>query len=283
MPKVKINLDPSDPHWVNLVDPLKRATDLGDRWRSNCPLRSDPRPYIIIKIPEILNKFDPKITIRWASNDWHGIGVSKSKDQSTWTPLWQRREHYVYVFDESYTIPLDPTCEYYKIDFMDGNYSSEWTDVYKKCILTYENQNYIYESKTINIAANSILSFPDIKDQVKAYLTFSWCGKGQSNISFEKSSNGQWTSVWKEKHDLPHCRTVTIELDPACTEYRISTTGSIQLTPKAILSYYTPISKPEEPQPKPESGTQTQNIPYLYILVGIFIIFLILVYYMLRQ
>jgi hypothetical protein len=135
MPEFEFLLDPKDKHWVRLDDPRGCARDIGNWWESNC-IGKGTRPTIVIRIPEILGSKNPKITIRWYSNDWHYIGIDKSKDGVTWEKVWGRADHY--KFDETHTIDLDPTCQYYRIHFADGNLKHEVTRVFKRCKVSYE-------------------------------------------------------------------------------------------------------------------------------------------------
>lgn len=124
-----IKLEPLDPHWIKLYDPAgcKCTTDIGDWWENNF-IGKGERPTIDIRIPEIIGN-KGKVKIRWYSNDWHGIGLSKSKDGIEFIGIWSRAAHY--TFDETHEIELDPEYEFYRIYFSDGDLSFEVTRVHK--------------------------------------------------------------------------------------------------------------------------------------------------------
>ena len=123
-----IRLEPTDPHWIRLNDPDNVARDIGEWWENNATSRDKRRATIDIKIPEVIG-VGGKARIRWYSNDWHYIGLSKSKDGKAFTEIWGRSGHY--TFDQTHEIELDPECEYYRIHFSDGNGGGELTRVYK--------------------------------------------------------------------------------------------------------------------------------------------------------
>jgi len=124
---MKIRLEPTDPHWIQINDPDNVARDIGEWWENNAR-KGQTRATIDIRIPEVIG-VGGKARIRWYSNDWHHIGLSKSKDGKTFTEIWGRGAHY--TFDETYEIELDPECEYYRINFNDGNGYTEVTRVHK--------------------------------------------------------------------------------------------------------------------------------------------------------
>jgi len=128
-------LDPKDEHWVGIEDPMGCARVVEEWWESNCT-KKGPRPAIVIKIPEIVGSRNPKITMRWMSNDWFSIGLEKSKNGETWEWLWRRTGHY--SFDKTFTIDLDPAYQYYRVHFEDGDLGFEYTRVFKRCKVSYE-------------------------------------------------------------------------------------------------------------------------------------------------
>lgn len=130
----KFRLETTDPHWVRLNQPNPNSVsvDIGDWWE-NRTIGKGGRNTIDIQIPEILGA-KGKIKIRWYSNDWHGIGLSKSKDGVNYTSIWGRSAHY--TFDEVYEIDLDGEYQYYRIDFADGDLDYEVTRVHKDIEVT---------------------------------------------------------------------------------------------------------------------------------------------------
>lgn len=122
-----IRLEPMDAHWVRINDPSAVAKDIGEWWENN-KVGAQPSATIDIKIPEVIG-VGGKAKIRWYSNDWHGIGLYKSKDGVTFTPIWTRSAHY--RFDHTIEIELDPAYEFYRIYFSDGRGSGEKTRVHK--------------------------------------------------------------------------------------------------------------------------------------------------------
>lgn len=122
-------LTSTDFHWVALNDPSKVASETTDWWTNNCIGAACTRATIDIRIPEILGSLNPVASIRWKSNDWHYIGIDKSRDGINYEYLWGRAAHY--TFDETIKVNLDPNCQYYRLYFGDGNLSGETTSIGK--------------------------------------------------------------------------------------------------------------------------------------------------------
>jgi hypothetical protein len=190
--KFTIKLIPSDQHWVRLGN-SKYAVELADRWEARTPYadRTAPRPYIDIKIPELQGSRGGKIKIRWYSNDWHYIGLSKSSDGVNFKEVWGRAAHY--TFDEAYSIDLDPNCIYYRIHFEDGNLDSEVTGVYKDVEVeiyppqpTQPPQVTITGLQVIDKTTNSAVTSVNQNDPVTKYalrVSYSSTGNGKGNLT----------------------------------------------------------------------------------------------------
>ena len=159
---MKIRLEPTDSHWIRINDPDGVASELDDWWENNAR-KGEVRATIDIRIPEVVG-VGGKAKIRWYSNDWHHIGLAKSKDGKTFTEIWGRGAHY--NFDETYEIELDPECEYYRIYFADGNGYYEVTRVYKDIEVIIPT---LCEAKLIRTYLNKTEFKPDEDLDVRCY------------------------------------------------------------------------------------------------------------------
>jgi hypothetical protein len=171
----------------------KYAVELADKWEARTPYadHTTPRPYIDIKIPELQGSRGGKIKIRWYSNDWHYIGLSKSADGVNFKEVWGRAAHY--TFDETYSIDLDPNCLFYRIHFEDGNLDYEVTGVYKDVeVEIYPSQPAqppqvtITGVQVIDKTTNSVVTSVNQNDPVTKYalkVNYSSTGNGKGNLT----------------------------------------------------------------------------------------------------
>jgi len=239
-----IRLEPSDSHWIRLNDPDNVARDIGEWWENNAR-EGQARATIDIRIPEVIG-VGGKARIRWYSNDWHHIGLSKSKDGKAFSEIWGRSAHY--NFDETHEIELDPECKYYRISFSDGNGYTEVTRVHKDIEIV------IPATPTPTPKPKQIIMY------VGVYAGGAW--RPNASVTVDGMVGEPWTRGRKFVVDQYTTYTITASYPSYKTASKSITTANVNFITDVYLE---PISTPTPATPvtfitKDEHGAELHGV-----------------------